>query len=1584
METGSEGESNRNLNDQINGQSDGSKKPKRQMKTPFQLSILESTYASDMYPSEAVRLQLSESLGLTDRQLQMWFCHRRLKDKKEGTVKGPVGEQKELMKSSKQELVVADRGGVGGSEHGSRSRSRHESRSPSSSGSGSDSDSDSSQFNEPLVHSRAYELTQQKMMLRRIIDCVEVQLGESLREDGPALGTEFDELPPGAFGTPIVVKKHHGQTARRSYEGNLFEKPSMKVEVAGLHVGAVPNVKHEPYGAVSRLYDASIGYLNDQQLVPQNSQLPPPYGAPGHSKGVGLSKPKGEMGRLSSPINDNDFIQRDEEVMKMWRKRKSEDGGSDAQSAKRMMLRKKKEEQMRKEMEKQDRERRKEEERMMRERQRQEEKFQREERREIERREKFLQKESLKAERRRQKEEIRREKEAIKVKAAIEKAAARKIAKESMELIEDERLELLELAASHKGLASIVSLDYETLQNLDSFRDNLCMFPPKSVQVRFKSPFLVHPWIDSEENVGNLLMVWRFCMTFADILGLWPFTLDEFVQALHDYDSRLLGEVHIALLKLIVRDIEDVARAPSGGPGTNQYTVANPEGGHPHIVEGAYMWGFDIHNWLKHLNPLTWPEVLRQFALSAGFGPQLKRDKAKNSRLPENDEGKDCEDVITMLRDGSAAESAATLMQEKGTRHPKKSRHRMTPGTLKFAAYHVLCLEGSKGLNVLELAEKIQKMGLRDLTTSKTPDASISVALSRDPILFERIAPSTYCVRPAYRKDPATADEVISSAIEKIQTYANGILSGVNVEDVEKDEDYESEVVEGQEIDDLGTSSTIKDTNFYDEGVKTSVSEDVDVDMKTEFENAAYIFFLGIGTRSIDQESTEIDEQKLGDPWVQGLTEGEYSDLCVEDRLSALVALIGIANEGNIIRAVLEDRLDAATSARKQMWSESQLDKKRLKEECTTKYQDSSFMAPTEGSQSPLIPVTDNKIDQSLQMGQDGSACQTNGQIPNNGNNTAERSRLQLKAFIGHKAEEMYVYRSLPLGQDRRRNRYWQFVASNSRHDPGSGRIFVELQNGCWRLIDSEEAFDALLSSLDTRGTRESHLHIMLQKMELSFKENIRRNSKNTQVSSSDLMDSPPLKIEFGANDLEKKNAMKRYQDLEKWMWKECLYSSNLSAKVHGKQPCTPLQGICDSCHESYCYEKAICPRCYTSFSTFGDSICYPELDVQDNVRKANDPNDWDITHPIRIRLIKSLLTFLEASVPREALQSSWTENIRNIWGSKLHDSSSPADLLQVLTGFESVVKRDYMSLQFETTEELLGTSGLSERVALGSVPVLPWIPQTTAAVSLRLFELDGLISYTPEQKAEFNMVLESNDLDVKKAPLKFTFLKNVGKTLNTDPSKSAKPPRGGGGRSRGGGKLKKRAAGFSVSGSRQNLRPNLPTSQVIKPQALGTGQRTIGKGKFVNAQEEEPVRNHFDDEWIRINNPVDKMETEDVNFRVSEEETSESDDDVDVDGEGNLVRFERENGESSGYGFANNESSGYGIANNESSGYGIANNESRWGEMEISDEEGFENVGEDDEILNDDYVDGNDGRGFKVDDSDSDSDSFGSGEYSG
>lgn len=175
---------------------------------------------------------------------------------------------------------------------------------------------------------------------------------------------------------------------------------------------------------------------------------------------------------------------------------------------------------------------------------------------------------------------------------------------------------------------------------------------------------------------------------------------------------------------------------------------------------------------------------------------------------------------------------------------------------------------------------------------------------------------------------------------------------------------------------------------------------------------------------------------------------------------------------------ILQDRLDAANALKKQMWAEAQLDKRRMKEEFVAKYNETTYAAAAEGSPSPMVIDNRNsevsldavvkdepavQMDNAENMHTEKSSLANDtifSQMPNmtqqNGY-TAERSRLQLKAYIGHRAEEMYVYRSLPLGLDRRRNRYWLFVASPSSQDPGSGRIFVESPDGYWRLIDSEE-----------------------------------------------------------------------------------------------------------------------------------------------------------------------------------------------------------------------------------------------------------------------------------------------------------------------------------------------------------------------------------------------------------------------------------------------------------------------------------------------------------------------------------------------
>ncbi|MBA0868294.1 hypothetical protein Goshw_011326, partial [Gossypium schwendimanii] len=1067
---------------------------------------------------------------------------------------------------------------------------------------------------------------------------------------------------------------------------------------------------------------------------------------------------------------------------------------------------------------------------------------------------------------------------------------------------------------------------------------------------------------------------WRFLITFADILRLWPFTLDEFVQAFHDYDSRLLGEIHVALLRSIIKDIEDVARTPATGLGMNQYCAANPEGGHLQIVEGAYSWGFDIRNWQHHLNPLTWPEIFRQLAISAGFGPQLKKQNATWTYTGDNDEGKGCTDVVSTLRNGSAAENAFALMREKGLLLPRRSRHRLTPGTVKFAAFHVLSLEGSKGLTVLELADKIQKSGLRDLTTSKTPEASISVALTRDAKLFERIAPSTYCVRPAYRKDPADAEAILATARKKIRQFENGFLGAedadeverdeVERDDVERDEDSECDVDEYPEVDDIATPSNANKVADYPKNeVNTCLgsknfhaSADDELDVQSEFDKdfppfpsntvkvdndpsntGQYVASKENGTGNPDQQNIEIDESESGESWIQGLSEGEYSHLSVEERLNALVALIGIANEGNSIRAVLEDRLEAANALKKQMWAEAQLDKSRLKEECIIKMDFPPVMgiktdaqlpnSAVEGSRSPF-PVADNKNDEaspSIPEDQKPLLCSQNVQNdlnsypaeralvlqdasmgPENFSGqqhgyASKRSRSQLKSYIAHRAEEMYVYRSLPLGQDRRRNRYWQFVASASKNDPCSGQIFVELHDGKWRLIDSEEAFDALLASLDARGIRESHLRIMLRKIESSFKENVRRNlhsaramgrSGNSENEASEIDSGPDFtgsfdspcsgicglnsdasgtlpcfKIQLGRNENERKSAMERYQDFQRWMWNECYNSSTLCAMKYEKKRCTQLLAVCDTCLGSHMPEDVHCSYCHQTFRAFNNNFNFYEHEIlcKENRKLDNkDKHTLDSSLPMGINLLKSFCALVEVSIPPEALGSMWAEGERKMWGRKLNASSSTDELLKLLTQLESAIKQDYLSSNFETTRELLGSSLQSENDS-STVWVLPWIPQTTPAVALRLLELDSSIMYVKPEKVEppenrearaSYIVSGSRYFFLPSSSLKLSsrtslFIKNKELELkeldqdehmkenftNLSNSKRSSYKRGRGTREQGSGRKWQRKgsgsksdAGKQIVGENKNLSFQLKQQSQRTGQSSGHGRRTVRK----------------------------------------------------------------------------------------------------------------------------------------------------------
>lgn len=150
-----------------------------------------------------MRADLSEKLGLSDRQLQMWFCHRRLKDKKEG---GPPKKARKTVAALPESPVDELRAGAEpGSDYGSGSGSgsspfgHTELRNVASRSVGDD-----------MQISRRYYEPRQTIMELRAIAIVEAQLGEPLRDDGPVLGIEFDPLPPDAFGAPLGITYNKG------------------------------------------------------------------------------------------------------------------------------------------------------------------------------------------------------------------------------------------------------------------------------------------------------------------------------------------------------------------------------------------------------------------------------------------------------------------------------------------------------------------------------------------------------------------------------------------------------------------------------------------------------------------------------------------------------------------------------------------------------------------------------------------------------------------------------------------------------------------------------------------------------------------------------------------------------------------------------------------------------------------------------------------------------------------------------------------------------------------------------------------------------------------------------------------------------------------------------------------------------------------------------------------------------------------------------------------------------------------------------------------------------------------------------
>ncbi|KAJ4724433.1 Homeobox-DDT domain protein [Melia azedarach] len=232
------------------------KNMKRRYKTPAQVMALERFYNEHKYPTEEMKSQLAEQIGLTEKQVSGWFCHRRLKEKRLSADEGFAGGRQDRSSG-----VIQDRGSglrqdsCGSTKQGDyRSidprevQSRmlyghdfpaadlaydHRSQYTTHASGRDDTSSESSSFLRDRLYSQGDEpyAMETSSYIRQngaitpvnhssdrskeykpsgylkvkgetenvAISAVKRQLGRHYREDGPPLGVEFDPLPPGAF-----------------------------------------------------------------------------------------------------------------------------------------------------------------------------------------------------------------------------------------------------------------------------------------------------------------------------------------------------------------------------------------------------------------------------------------------------------------------------------------------------------------------------------------------------------------------------------------------------------------------------------------------------------------------------------------------------------------------------------------------------------------------------------------------------------------------------------------------------------------------------------------------------------------------------------------------------------------------------------------------------------------------------------------------------------------------------------------------------------------------------------------------------------------------------------------------------------------------------------------------------------------------------------------------------------------------------------------------------------------------------------------------------------------------------------------
>lgn len=807
-------------------------------------------------------------------------------------------------------------------------------------------------------------------------------------------------------------------------------------------------------------------------------------------------------------------------------------------------------------------------------------------------------------------------------------------------LVDDEELELMELEAGPNSLTCCTHFASNGLRGCSLCKGLLPKFPPDSVIM--KLPLYVRPWDSSPELIKKLFKVFHFICTYAARVDICSFTIDAFAQAFHEKDSLILGQVHLAFLRLLLSDVEIQLNRGFIHQASRSCNFL----GLVHSIEHEE---FSLELWISSLNALTWTEILRQVLVAAGFG-------SKRGRVP-----------------GEALSKEVNLMAKYG----------LTRGTLKGELFSILLIKGTDGMKVHELAKLQSILELNLAATAIQLEDLISSTLSSDITLFEKISSSGYRLR------------INPSSLE----------SEISFSDSEGDD---AEVISGY----------IRDNSDCE-------SREL---VRAESERRYHQFENKNGLSTVN---TEIDESYAGEAWLLGLMEGEYSDLGIEEKLNALVALVDLLTAASSITET--DPMPLATECAPTMINHASGGK--IKRSSAK----SSYLIGQEQSHSRQLSNQDPTVSLELQP-VDSSVAMSKLSEKNKSPSTAKNAK-ELEA-----GDELHPMQSIFLGSDRRYNRYWIFLGPCNELDPGHRRIYFESsEDGHWEVIDTEESLCSLLDALDCRGIREALLVASLEKREIflcqamsnilndsgdSVSPRCGRNFSREDSSSSAISDVDNLslvevhngstgsKVPVGRKGEHQQDKWNSAQAFDTWMWKS--FYCSLAAVKRGKRSYLDSLARCEQCHDLYWRDEKHCRICHTTFEL--DFDLEEKYAIHTATCRQNLHPDKLSKYKIlasELQSLKAAIHAIESVMSEDALIGAWRRSSHNLWIKRLRRASTLSEILQVLADFVTAINEDWLR---ESGHTLGPNYGLELIASFSSMP------RTSSAVAFWLVKLDALV----------------------------------------------------------------------------------------------------------------------------------------------------------------------------------------------------------------------------------------------------------------